>query len=97
MYLKVKNSTETNFNILRYSVMGVFWLIVSIFFTACTETINTEIPTGNYKFVKEIPAPEGYARDTLPKNSFAFYLGNLPLKKDKTVHLYNGKLKTNQI
>jgi hypothetical protein len=45
----------------------------------------------------EIPLPGGYERVTVEANSFAHWLGNLPLKKKGTpVYLYNGRKKGNQ-
>lgn len=96
MQLKVKTNPKINPNVLRYLGMGLLWVLLSIFSTSCNKPTATEIPEGNYKFVKEIPPPAGYTRDSLPKDSFAIYLGNLPLKKDKTVLLHNGKPKPNQ-
>lgn len=46
--------------------------------------------------VKEIPLPDGYERITVAANSFAAYLRNLPLRKDKTIYLYNKQPKANQ-
>jgi hypothetical protein len=44
-----------------------------------------------------IPVPEGYSRVNLPEGSFGEWLRSLPLKpKNSQVHLYNGKLKSNQ-
>lgn len=44
----------------------------------------------------DIPLPAGYTRINYPDNSFAVWLRSIRLKKDKTVHLYNGQLKLNQ-
>ena len=49
-----------------------------------------------YETVSEIPAPNGYTRIQNEKNTFALWLGNVKLKKDKTVYLYNGLPKRNQ-
>lgn len=46
--------------------------------------------------ISEIPLPQGYYRISVEKNSFADWLRNLPLRKDKTVYLYNGQKKANQ-
>lgn len=54
-------------------------------------TVNTDP-----KIVGEIELPTGYARVT-PKNDFGRWLRNLPLKSSGAeVHLYDGRLKTNQ-
>jgi len=44
----------------------------------------------------EIPLPPGYKRCPVTAGSFGEWLRQLPLKKDKTVYLYNGKPKANQ-
>jgi len=46
--------------------------------------------------VKDIPLPDGYERVTVAASSFAAYLRNLPLRKDKTIYLYNKQPKANQ-
>ncbi len=48
------------------------------------------------KKINEIPLPAGFQRVQSPKNSFGWYLQNLPLRADKTVYLYNGNKKENQ-
>jgi Domain of unknown function (4846) len=63
------------------------------------QTVKTEVPgTGGnpYPTIAAIPLPKGYARQTADSSSFAAWLRKLPLKKEKTVYLYNGQLKTNQ-
>lgn len=45
--------------------------------------------------VADIPLPKGYFRPAL-NDSFAAFLRNCPLKKDKTVYLFNGEKKDNQ-
>jgi hypothetical protein len=49
-----------------------------------------------YKTIKEIPLPPGFARVSAGDTSFAGWLLSLPLKKDKTVYLFNGMPKHNQ-
>jgi hypothetical protein len=44
-----------------------------------------------------IPLPEGYQRLTQKPGSFGAWLRQIPLKKDKTVYLYNGTKKFNQL
>ena len=46
--------------------------------------------------IKKIPLPEGFERVTVEENSFAEWLRNMPLKKDRTVYLFNGSQKINQ-
>jgi hypothetical protein len=52
--------------------------------------------TGIPGSIGHIPLPEGYTRVQCPAGSFAAWLRELPLKKDKTVYLYNGLPKKNQ-
>jgi Domain of unknown function (4846) len=54
-----------------------------------TETLDA-------KTIKDIPPPKGYEKSQNTEGSFGFYLQNIPLKKDKTVYLYNGEKKRNQ-
>ncbi len=46
--------------------------------------------------VGDIKPPQGYKRIAADPASFASWLRDVPLKKDKSVYLYNGKLKPNQ-
>ena len=46
--------------------------------------------------IGKIPVPQGYTRVTSAAGSFAEWLRNVPLKKDKTVYLCNGIPKPNQ-
>jgi hypothetical protein len=46
--------------------------------------------------IADISLPEGYKRMDFSKNSFATWLRNMRVKKDKRVFLYNGVLKSNQ-
>lgn len=46
--------------------------------------------------VAGIPLPPGYSRVKPAGGSFGEYLGNITLKKDKTVYLYDGSPKGNQ-
>ncbi|MBS1564479.1 MAG: hypothetical protein JST39_08810 [Bacteroidetes bacterium] len=58
---------------------------------------NASISSTNpYPFVGAIPLPSGYHRLGAAAGSFAGWLRQLPLKSDKTVHLYNGRPKGNQ-
>lgn len=46
--------------------------------------------------INDIPPPDEFERMNADENSFAAYLRNIKLKKDKTVYLYNGSPKRNQ-
>jgi hypothetical protein len=62
--------------------------------TQSLASVATETP--DLKAVKDIPTPKGYERSQNVEGSFGLYLQNIPLKKDKTVYLYNGEKKGNQ-
>jgi len=49
-----------------------------------------------YPNIAAIPLPEGYKRLPADGGSFAAWLRQLPLKKNKTVYLYNSMPKANQ-
>ena len=49
-----------------------------------------------YKSIDDIKTPPGFTRIAGEENSFMGWLRNIPLKKDKTVYLYNGTKKRNQ-
>lgn len=49
-----------------------------------------------YPAIGAIPLPAGYQRVEAKKGSFAEWLRNVPLKKDRTVHLYDGSVKSDQ-
>ena len=55
-------------------------------------------PTGNtsYNQIGAIPPPAGYARKTLPEQSFGYFLRQFPLKKDNTIYYYDGQVRNNQ-
>jgi Domain of unknown function (4846) len=49
-----------------------------------------------YPVVGSIPAPAGYRRTQAGPDDFATWLRKIPLKKDRTVYLYDGSPKRNQ-
>ncbi len=49
-----------------------------------------------FKSVNDIPVPKGYKKVAHTEGGIAFYLNHIPLKKDKTVYLFNGEKKKNQ-
>jgi hypothetical protein len=87
----------------------LLWSIILPVFACCQQRagssstvsskIETEEPYDNqnkYTSIIQIPVPEGFLRVQASPDSFAAYLRNLPLKKDKTVYLYNGQPKSSQ-
>ena len=86
--------------------MGYTALFISILLISfsCNNNSDSKAP-GNtitrphinpYTCIRNIPLPEGYVRTVSAENSFAFFLRNCELKKDKTVYLFNRKPKYNQ-
>ncbi|MBX9784939.1 MAG: DUF4846 domain-containing protein [Chitinophagaceae bacterium] len=68
-----------------------------IFFTCLLMLISTAKPSAeSSSAIGTIPLPSGYERVYSGANSFASYLRQIKLKKDKTVYLYNGEKKANQ-
>lgn len=49
-----------------------------------------------YADIASIPIPPGFKISACKKNFFAAWLSHTPLKKSKTVYLYNGRKKENQ-
>ncbi|MEP7256005.1 MAG: DUF4846 domain-containing protein [Ferruginibacter sp.] len=49
-----------------------------------------------YEHIKNIPLPAGFERINCFQDSFACYLRNIELKKDRTVYLFNRQPKANQ-
>lgn len=58
--------------------------------------VKTSASINPYSSIAAIPLPAGYKRLQADSNSFAHWLENRPLKKDKTVYLFNGTEKHNQ-
>ncbi len=61
--------------------------------------VKKEVKISNdniYEVIQNIPTPINYCRTEVAKNSFGYWLGQVPLKKDKSVYLYNHNLKANQ-
>lgn len=58
------------------------------------ETTTALIPAP--AVIQTIPLPHGFTRKAANPRSFAAWLRKISLKDNKTVYLYNGKMKTNQ-
>lgn len=82
-------------------------IILVLISVSCHNQAGRQMPRGTiknqaasidnpYATIEKIPLPEGFHRLPLNSNSFGTWLRNRPLKKDKTVYLYNGEEKTNQ-
>ncbi|MEO6230797.1 MAG: DUF4846 domain-containing protein [Ferruginibacter sp.] len=60
------------------------------------EIMAPQLNENPFKFINEIPLPSGFSRLKYGDNSYAAWLENLPLKRNKTVYLFNGRAKLNQ-
>jgi hypothetical protein len=49
-----------------------------------------------YETIVEIPVPKGFERTIIAKDAFGSWLRHIRVRKDSRVHLYDGRLKTNQ-
>jgi hypothetical protein len=64
---------------------------------ACTaQSPQPAHPTNPYPSIGAIPLPPGYHRLPADKTPFTDWLRKAPLKKERTVYLYNGSPKRNQ-
>jgi hypothetical protein len=83
-----------------------FLVVLILFFFACKnaaspygeqvlQNINGDIENP-YVRISEIPLPAGFKRIQSAKESFASWLRNVHLKKNKTVYKYDGRPKANQ-
>ncbi len=62
--------------------------------TAIIASKTNETPLGSLEKIADIPLPKGFKR--IETDAFGTFLRQLKLKKDKTVYLYDGRLKGNQ-
>src|SRR5215216_2798811 len=69
-------------------------LLIMSFLVSCQD--NPSMPVQPYDSIIAISLPVGYERIKVQPGSFGEWLRKTPLKKDKSVHLYNGQLKRNQ-
>lgn len=76
-----------------------------LFLSSCFQPKTPETPPvvlkpalndNPYGHIQSIPLPSGYTRLPTEKNSFAAWLRQVPLKRNKSVYTYNGQLKINQ-
>ncbi len=62
-----------------------------------SSTLVNTADANPFTAIKTIPLPKGFERVKADSNSFADWLRNITLKESKTVHLYNGAEKRNQL
>jgi hypothetical protein len=72
----------------------IILLLLSLGYTIGTGSVPGFDPS--MRSVKDIPLPAGFERVPVSSRLFADYLRSLPLRKDKTVYLYNKQPKPNQ-
>ncbi len=85
-----------------YKALFIFILLFSF---SCIN--NTDSATGRnntikadhnpYSHIKSIPLPQGFERTLSVEHSFAGFLRDIELKKDKSVYLFNRQPKLNQL
>jgi len=63
---------------------------------SCQTPSQEALPEENWQQIGQIPAPPGYQRMHQIDGSFGEWLRKLPLKDDKRVYLFDGRLKRNQ-
>lgn len=69
----------------------LIFLLFALFFSV------SELKPTPFDKIKDIPAPKGFQRQKVPKESFAEFLRNQKLNRnDDTVYLYDGRMKKNQ-
>lgn len=59
-------------------------------------SLKKAIEENPYPQISAIPVPKGFKRIASDKNSFAYWLRDVHLKKSNTVFLFDGRRKTNQ-
>ncbi len=60
--------------------------------TSIIENNKSKVPAT----IRDVLLPKTFERTVYPPQSFAYWLQDVPLKKDNTVYLYDGSLKHNQ-
>jgi hypothetical protein len=64
--------------------------------TKSTRAVAMSDEINPYRTINEVPLPPGYTRFKKDQGSFAGWLLNVKLKKDKTVYKFDGRPKSNQ-
>ncbi|NOT52302.1 MAG: hypothetical protein HOP10_13610 [Chitinophagaceae bacterium] len=81
--------------------IAVLWTVL---LTGCGEPGQPNVELKNpteirprYGIIEDIQTPAGYKRLDAPEDSFGAWLRRLSLKENKTVYLFNGSVKPNQL
>lgn len=84
------------------AVMKYIPAVICLCFLPCCEQAREPLPVAAaspqriLQTVSDIDPPRGYQRMNQPAHSFGEWLRKVPVKKEKTVYLFNGKPKRNQ-
>jgi hypothetical protein len=92
---KIKSASELK-SITMINSYPAFLLLFAIIHPIPETTHSVPPFNSSMRSVKQVPLPEDFERIPVKENSFAAYLQNLPLRKDKTVYLYNQQPKSDQ-
>lgn len=73
--------------------------ILFVLFLVCTSYTDQIQNSGDsvYKTINDIKPPIGYVVDSFNEKSFSSFIQNLPLKTDKEIHSYDGKVVDNAV
>lgn len=82
---------------MRFSLLWLLLVLAGCRSAPDRETVRTAGENLTHPVrIGAIPVPEGFTRVPVPSNSFAAWLRELPLRKDRRVFLFDGRLKPNQ-
>ena len=76
---------------MKTKLLSTTLIVLTIF--SCNAQTGAPNP---WPAIGSIPPPTGYHRPVLTGNPFGAWLRGIPLKRDRTVYLYNGQPKRNQ-
>lgn len=85
-------------NLIMTIILPFFFPVNSFLPVKLPFALSTQVPViaGSYSTVGEISCPDHFQRIPDTRGSFGWWLGNIPLKADGRVYLYDGRLKKNQ-
>ena len=102
--------TQKTITDIKLNIQHFLMISLTLLLTSCTEqqaknvralegkpTVTANDSTNPYPSVAAIPLPPGFERIKAENISFATWLRQIKLKADKTVFLYNGSAKKNQL
>lgn len=74
----------------------MYSLIFTCLLIACNVAPEQSSGQKEMSKIADIACPQGFSRKVIDSSSYGFFLRNFPLKKDKTIHLFDGSLKYRQ-